>query len=192
MRNAQLIPERATATIVRDWKRRNLRHRVRDYRQEIAHRTFPLLGIPALLSELQIKVLRKDGSIEDYGVVGRRVVTTVGVGAIAAAFNSLFTLSNFNYHDAGTGTNAAVIGDTVLQTPWGGARSAGTQSNPSNGLYRSVATITFNNTFAITEWGIFSASSVGSLLDRFVFAALNVVSGDAIQGTFTITFTAGG
>ena len=192
MRNAPMIPSPATATLVRRWRRRNLRDRLRGYRAEIATRVFPLIGLPAIVSELRIAIHRKDGTIEDYGVVGRRVVTTVGVGAIAAAFNSLFTLSDFNYHDAGTGTNAESIADTTLQTPWGGARVAGTQSNPSNGLYRTIATITFNNTFAITEWGIFSASSSGTLLDRFKFGALNVVSGDAVQGTFTITFTAGG
>ena len=121
-------------------------------------------------------------------------MTTVGVNFIASAFLGTATLSNMNFHDSGTGTNAESVNDTVLQTPYGGARSAGVQTSPGNGQYQSVATITYSGTFAISEWGIFSASSAGTLLDRFEFAAgaINVVSGNAIAATFVITFSAGG
>ncbi len=191
----QRVMSPAQEKAVADGRRRIFLSRIRKGpRQELAARVFPLLGIPHLVSELRIKVFRNDGTVEDYGVVSRKVVTTVGVNFIAAAFLGTATLANMNFHDSGTGTNAESIADTTLQTPYGGARASGVQTSPGSGQYQSVATITYAGGFAITEWGIFSASSVGTLLDRFEFSAgaINVVSGNAIQATFIITFSAGG
>ena len=124
----------------------------------------------------------------------RGLVTTAAVNYMAVAFaagTASPDVGAFIQHDAGTGVTAAAIGDTALQTPWGGARVAGTHTSGTN-IYTSVATITFNNTFAITEWGLFSAASVGTLLDHRVFSAINVVNGDSIQFTYNLTIPAGG
>jgi hypothetical protein len=45
----------------------------------------------------------------------------------------------------------------------------------------------------VTEHGLFSASSAGTLWDRTTFSAINLVgaSGDALQSTYTLTITAG-
>jgi hypothetical protein len=123
------------------------------------------------------------------------IVTTAGVNYMASDFASngvTPTISGFKFQDSGTGTNGAVVGDTALQTPTGIARVQGTPTNPSANQYRSVATIAYNNTFAVTEWGIFSASTTGTLWDRRTFAAINVVSGDSIQFTWTLTVNSGG
>jgi hypothetical protein len=96
-----------------------------------------------------------------------------------------------NYHASGTGTNAEAAGDTALQTEVA-SRQAGTQSEPAANQYRTVATITYAASFAITEHGLFSASSNGTVLDRSVFAAINVVNGDGIQFTYTLTVNSGG
>ena len=128
----------------------------------------------------------------DLGLLSRRVVTDTGVAFMVDAFQNLTEIENFNFHDAGTGVGAEAVGNTGLGTPWGGARVTGTQSEPAANQYRSVGTITFNNTFAITEHGIFSASSAGTLWDRSVFSAINVVNTDSIQFTYTLTVTSGG
>ncbi len=122
------------------------------------------------------------------------LVTTAGVNYMAADFlaASANRINAFNQHDAGTGAVAANIADVGLGTPWGGARVAGTQSNPSANQYRSVATIQFNNTFAITEWGLFSSAAGPTLWDRRVFPVINVGNGDSIQFTYTLTINAGG
>ena len=174
------------------YRRANLPVRFRGFKQELIVKVFPIIGLPMFQSELHATVFNPDGSVDHLGRVGRRVITTVGVGAMANAFLGTFTLANFNYHDCGTGTTAENIADTTLVTPYGGARSSGTQTSPSNGVYQSVGTITFSGSFAITEYGVFSATSSGTLLDRFVFAAINVVSGASIQFTFKLTYTAGG
>jgi len=123
------------------------------------------------------------------------IVTTAGVNYMATDFASggvTPTISGLKFHDSGTGTNAAAITDTALQTPSGTARTSGTASNPSANIYRSVATISYTSTLAITEWGIFSAAAAGTLWDRRVFSAINVVSGDSIQFTYNLTVNAGG
>lgn len=120
------------------------------------------------------------------------LVTTAGVNYMAAEFaGGASLISAFKWHDCGTGTVAAAIGDTGLGTPAGTARVSGTGSSTTN-VFQSVATISFTSSLAITEWGLFSASTAGTLLDRRVFAAINVVSGDSIQFTYQLTVPAGG
>jgi hypothetical protein len=123
------------------------------------------------------------------------LVTTAGVNYMASDFASggvTPTISGFKFHDCGTGTTAAAVGDTALQTAAGTARVSGTASNPSANVYQSVATIAFTSTLAITEWGLFSASSAGTLWDHRVFSAINVVNGDSIQFTYKLTVNNGG
>ena len=91
---------------------------------------------------------------------------------------------------SGTGVVAESNADTALGTPAGPARVSGTQVENGSNTYRTVATIAYTATLAITEHGIFSASAAGTLLDRTVFTAINVVSGDSIQFTFDISVSA--
>lgn len=144
-------------------------------------------------SDLEALVVRAGGKTERVKL-GSGLVTNAGVNYLAADFlaASAARINAFNYTDAGTGTVAAAVTDVALGTPYGGARSAGTQSNPAANKYRHAATITFAGTFAITEWGLFSAASAGTMWDRKVFAALNVLSGDAITFTYDLTVNAGG
>jgi hypothetical protein len=132
----------------------------------------------------------------DTNGIGLALVTTAGINILAADFVSGASLriNAFNYHDSGTGTTAAAIGDTALVTQAGPAtRATGTQSTPSAGQYRSIGTIAYVSTLAITEWGLFSqAAQGGTLWDRRTFAALNVVSGDSLAVTYTLTCNAGG
>lgn len=150
-------------------------------------------GFLTMHGELEATLLRNGLRPLNLGLLSARSVTTAGVNFMASDFNDgASDINLFDYHDAGTGTNAEAIGDTALQTPWGGARIVGTPSNPAANQYRTIATITFTGTFAITEHGLFSASSGVTLWDRSVFAAINVVNTDAIQFTYTLTITAGG
>lgn len=123
------------------------------------------------------------------------IVTTAGVTYMATDFASggvSPTISGFKFHDSGTGTTAAATSDTGLQTPTGIARVTGTGTNPSATVYRSAATITYNNTYAVTEWGLFSAAASGTLWDRRVFTAKNVVNLDTVSFTYNLTISAGG
>ena len=115
------------------------------------------------------------------------------VDCLTATSVRLALFDDYKYHDSGIGTGAEAAGDTALGTPWGGARDVGTQiEGATANIYKSVATTSYNATKAITEHGLFNASSSVTLMDRTVFAAINVVSGDGIQWTYQITFTSGG
>jgi hypothetical protein len=159
------------------------------------------VGLLTMHGELRATLIRGDGSRVtsltprrrfNLGLLSRRVVTDAGVNFMVDAFQNTAEIENFNFHDAGTGVAAEAVGNTTLGTPWGGARATGTQSEPAANQYRSVGTITFNAAFAITEHGLFSASSSGTLWDRSVFSAINVVNTDSIQFTYTLTVNSGG
>ena len=57
----------------------------------------------------------------------------------------------------------------------------------SANIYQSVATIAYTGTRSITEWGIFTTSTGGSLFSRKTFAAKSVVNGDSIAFTWNLT-----
>ena len=144
--------------------------------------------------EVAAKVIRCSGRVVDLGTISRRVVTTAGVNFMRDDFNAAAgaaDITNFNFHDSGTGAVAEAIGDTTI-TAAGPARVTGTQSAPAAKQYRTVATISYTATLAITEHGVFSASTAGTLWDRSVFTAINVVTGDSIQFTYTLSISDGG
>lgn len=159
-----------------------------------------LLGIGVITSELRGFLVRK-GVKYDLGVMGYRVVTTAGVGFIVDAWQNSVELEIMKYHGVGTGTNAESSSDTALQTESTTAlnpdstRATGTLAEGASGnIFSTVGVVTFDNTAAITEHGIFSQSATGggTLFDRTVFSALNVVSGDSISFTYQVTLSAGG
>lgn len=133
--------------------------------------------------------IRADGSVQDLGLISTHLVDNSGVNYIASLL-AAGSANSMYYHASGTGTTAAAVTDTALVTQVGSA-VAGTHTSATN-VYTSVATNIFTGTYAITEWGCFSAASAGTLLDRAVFAAINVVSSDAIQFTFNLTLPSGG
>lgn len=159
----------------------------------VGHLYSRLFGAPVLLGELSAVLVRKDGSTINYGTVGRRVVTTVYVNLLVDELQSSQAgHSTFLYHDSGTGTTAEAAGDSALVTKVETGRATGTQTEgASANIYRSVGTISYTGTRAVTEHGLFNASSAGSLMDRTVFSAINVVNGDSIQFTYELTATAG-
>ena len=147
-------------------------------------------------AQLSAVVIKADGTRKDLGVICKKKVTNAFVADIVAAMadsagsSELATFNDYKYHDSGTGTTAEANTQTALVTPWGGSRDTGTQVDGGSlgaRTYASVATTTYNSTFAITEHAVFNASSTGTMLDRSVFSAINVENGDSIQFTYTLT-----
>lgn len=160
----------------------------------LAHKLGMGLGGAALKGETTLIARHiRNGKEIDRRVIKNRVVTTAFVNYVVDQLQAeTSSFGDFKYHDSGTGTTAENITDTAMETATGESRSTGTQTEGSANEYKSVATDTYAGSFAITEHGLFNASSSGTLMDRTVFSALNVVSGDAIQYTFTISFASGG
>ena len=149
-------------------------------------------GGVVLVSELQA-VLFRDGVRYDLGIVSRRVVTNAFVAFVVDQLQTETSVfGDFKFHDSGVGTTAENAADTAMETTDGESRATGTQTESAANAYRSVGTISYTTTKAITEHGLFNDATTGTLMDRSVFSAINVVNGDSIQFTYTITFSAGG
>lgn len=132
-----------------------------------------------------------DGRIKGEHDLGSGLVTNVGVLAMAndfawpttAATIALNTLRSANYHATGTGATAAAATDIKLQTPSanGGQNVVtGTQSLVSaanSQSYRTVATVTYTGSEAVTEWGLFTT--------------LGAIGGTALSSSTGSPFTAG-
>jgi hypothetical protein len=150
-------------------------------------------GTTKITATLSARVIRKDGRVEDKGVISARKVTDAFVQKLVDAFQSAVYVNAWKYHDSGEGTTGEDATDTALEDPCGEARDSGTQvEGASANIYKTVATHTYAGTFAITEHGVFDASTSGTLMDRSVFSAINVNSGDKIEFTYQITFSSGG
>jgi hypothetical protein len=162
-----------------------------------------LFSLVYMESALYLRVLHADGTVTDFGCVGRRVVTDAGVAFIVDAFQNLVELENLKYHGFGTGTTAEAAGDTALVTELttqyatDNVRPTGSQTEGATAnIYRTVGTLAPDSggTLAITEHGIFSQASNagGTLLDRTKFAAINLVAAqDSLLATYELTLTSG-
>lgn len=193
-------PQRGVDPRVNAWRLSNMKRLGRQAAKLLAARRF---GVACVSGQLWLRVLRGDGSVEQLGLASLRLVTTAGVNSIVDAFGNTFELENYDFHGFGVGTTAEAVGDTALVTEEttqyapDNTRPTGTPSEPSANVYRSVATYSPDSggTRAITEHGLFSqaATGGGTLLDRSVFSAVNLVAGsDSLQATYDFTVTSGG
>lgn len=128
---------------------------------------------------------------------GTAWLATVFTNAGAAIVSNLMTLAGTTpkYIGWGTGTTAAAVGDTALQTEaaptTSGGRTSGTVSRTTttvtNDTFQVVGTVTATGAAAITEAGLFDAASTGNMLIHSVFSALNMSgAGDSIAFTFQL------
>jgi hypothetical protein len=126
----------------------------------------------------------KNGNVKQDFSVPNLVVTT-GKGFIASRM--IGTAANVMSHmSVGTGTTAAAVGDTALQTEL--VRVALTSSGVAAAVVTYSATFgTGVGTGAITEAGTFNASSGGTMLCRTTFPVVNKGADDTMSITWTIT-----
>lgn len=88
----------------------------------------------------------------------------------------------------GTGAGTAAKADTGLFTEASEARVAATTSQPAANQSRYVATLTADGAKTITNAGVLSASTLGTLLLHSDFTGVALTTGDKIEFTFTITW----
>lgn len=197
VRNNTWNPRSAQRAEVTAWRLRNLRNLWRGYWRI---RAAQALGIGHVYGALYLSVFRRNGEVIDYGLASLRVVTTAGVGFIVDAFQNLVEPENMKFHGIGTGTTAEASSQTALVTELttqynpDSTRATGTLTEGgSSNIFETVGTNTVDATVAITEHGIFSQAATGGgvMIDRSVFAAINLSSGDGLQSTYDLTFPAG-
>jgi hypothetical protein len=134
--------------------------------------------------ELRITVTNPEGNVTHETVIPNLVVTA-GKSFIASRMEG--TSSAVMSHMAiGTGTTAAAVGDTALETQAGRVSLTSTTVTTNSVAY--VATFPAGTgTGAITEAGIFNASSGGTMLCRTVFSVINKGAADTLGITWTVT-----
>lgn len=141
-----------------------------------------------LSGNINFKLFDETGNLKDEKDI-KNVVVTVGKSYLALWLTAATQSDYFmRYIGLGTGTNAAVAGDTTLQTELA-TRVAGTLSSSTNVWQNQAIFGAGVDTGAITEAGIFSASTSGTLMARQTFAAVNKGALDTLQVTWQITIS---
>ena len=136
-----------------------------------------------LTGKVHVTVTNEHGEVVEQRAAN--LVVTTGKNFTASRMVGI--ASNVMSHMAiGAGTTAAAVGDTALGSELG--RVALTASTATTNVVTYTATFgTGVGTGAVTEAGIFNASSAGTLLCRVVFAVVNKGANDTIAITWTVT-----
>lgn len=137
-----------------------------------------------LIGNVLVELFDKNGQLKDKREV-KNLVVTVGKQFIASRM--VGTAANVMSHMAiGSGTTAPAAGDTTLQTELGRVALSA--------LTVAAAVVTQSATFpagtgtgAVTEAGVFNASSAGTMQCRTVFPVVNKGVDDAMAITWTVT-----
>lgn len=145
-------------------------------------------GLFKATGHINIKLFDKDGNLKDERDI-KNVVVTVGKNYLATWLTAATQSDYFmRYIGLGTGNTAATASDTALQTELS-TRVAGTLT-PSSNVWQNVAAFGPGvDTGVITEAGLFSASSGGTMFARQVFGAITKNAGDSLQVTWQVTFS---
>ena len=115
----------------------------------------------------------------------KNLVVTSGKGFVASRMKDT-TNAAMSHMAVGTGSSAAAAGNTALGSEVDRNALASTTVSGANISY--VATFAAGEgTGALTEAGLFNASSSGTMLCRTVFAVVNKGVADSMTITWTVT-----
>ena len=113
------------------------------------------------------------------------IVVTAGKGYVASRMKDA-TATAMSHMAIGSGSTAAAASDTALGNQLG--RVSLTSTSVSSAVVTYVATFAAGTgTGAVTEAGLFNASSGGTMLCRTVFSVVNKGSADSMTITWTVT-----
>lgn len=141
-----------------------------------------------LKGHINIKLLDEKGNLKSE-VDKHNVIVTVGKTFLATWLAAATQATPFmNYIQLGTGTNAADASDTDLQTALT-PRVAGTLSSSTNTWTNQTTFAPGIATGAITEAGLFSTLTAGTMFARQTFPVQNKLPGDTIVFTWNVTFS---
>lgn len=135
--------------------------------------------------EVSIVLNREDGSVENIDI--NNLVVSSGLNFIVSRMKDT-TLGAMSHMELGTGTTAAANGNETLEAAISGGRVSLTSTSVSENQITYVASFPATvGTGAVTEAGIFNASSAGVMACRTVFPVVNKQAGDSMTVTWTVT-----
>ena len=139
-----------------------------------------------LKGHIKLELFDASGNLKDVREIDN-VVVTVGKTFMAAWLAAASQADYFmKYMGLGEGLSAANASDTVLETPLP-TRVIGAVTSASN-VWQNIAVFGAGvNTGAVSEAGLFSAASGGTLMAHQVFGVITKAAGDSLQITWQIT-----
>ena len=144
-----------------------------------------------LSGQLNIVLKDKDGNVKDSREV-KNLVVNAGLAYIASRM--VGTAKSVMSHMAlGSGTTAAAAAQTDLVSILGSreALDSTTITGTNSEKVQYVSSFEAGDaTGAVTEAGIFNASTAGDMLCRTVFSVVNKAADDTMTVTWTITLSA--
>ena len=139
-----------------------------------------------ITGDVKIDIIGADGTVTDTREIKNLVVTSGKTFIASRMVGVASTIMGFM--ELGTGTTAAAVGDTALETAIGSSRVALTSGTASTNVVTYVASFPAGKgTGAVTEAGVFNDASAGTMLCRTVFSVVNKGAADAMSITWTIT-----
>ena len=144
-----------------------------------------------LSGQLSIVLKDKAGNVKDERKV-KNLVVNKGLEYIASRMKDA-SKSVMSHMALGSGTTAAAAAQTDLITLLGAREALDSTTIAGSNSEKIVYVSAFeagDATGAVTEAGIFNASSSGDMLCRTVFSVVNKAADDTMSVTWTITLSA--
>jgi len=137
---------------------------------------------------LNIVLKDQNGNVKDTREVDNLVVDT-GLDYIASRMKDA-TATAMSHMALGSGTTAAAAGNTDLESILGSREALDSTTVTDNTVTYVSSFEAGDATGAVTEAGIFNASTGGTMLCRTVFSVVNKGANDTLSITWTITLSA--
>lgn len=141
-----------------------------------------------LRGDLGIVLRDKDGNIKEQRTE-KNLVVSAGLNFICDRMEGT-SEAVMSHMAVGSGTTAAAAGDTDLESILGSREALDSTTVSDNTITYVSSFEAGEGTGAITEAGIFNASTAGTMLCRTVFSVVNKAADDTLQITWTITLSA--
>lgn len=141
-----------------------------------------------IAGEVRMVLTGPNGQVKE-DVTRKNLVVSAGTEFIASRLSS--GASTVMSHMAiGSGTTAASAGDTDVESILGVREALDTTTPVSNTVVYVCGFEAGEGTGAVTEAGLFNASSGGTMLCRTTFPVVNKQADDVLTITWTITISA--
>jgi len=141
-----------------------------------------------LKGDVFITVKDKDGNVKEERHE-ENLVVSAGLNFICDRMEGT-SEAVMSHMGLGSGTTAAAAGDTDLGSLLGSREALDSTTVSSNTITYVASFEAGDATGAVTEAGIFNASSAGTMLCRVVFSEINKAADDTMSVTWVITLTA--